>query len=41
MSYIIESGATTIISTVLLVCFSGGSFAAFMMSMDEPVISRR
>lgn len=41
MNFIYESGATTILSTVLLVCFSGGSFAAFMMSMDEPVITRR
>lgn len=41
MSYIIESGATTIVSTVLLVYFSGGSFAAFMVSMEEPVITRR
>lgn len=40
MDFAIESGATYIVSTVLLLIFSGGAYAAFIVSLEEPVKTR-
>ena len=41
MDFAIESGATYIVSTTLLLFFSAGAYAAFVISLDEPTKVRR
>ena len=41
MDFALESGATYIVSIALLLLFSGGAYAAFLVSLDEPIQSCR
>ena len=41
MQFAIDSGATYVLSIVLLILFCAGAYMAFLVSLDEPIQTRR